>query len=43
MPIQMVGTPPVTVTLCRSSRPAIAFGVMFGPGKTMLEPASRQP
>ena len=43
MPIQIVGTPPVTVTLCLCSRSRIAGGVMCGPGNTTSVPASRQP
>ena len=39
-PSQMVGTPAVMVTRWRSSRPSTPFGDMFGPGNTMLDPAS---
>ena len=43
MPCQMVGTPQVSVTRCRSSSRTSAWGVMFGPGKTRSEPASMDP
>ena len=39
-PIQIVGTPAVTVTWWSRRMPAMALGVMFGPGMTSDEPAN---
>ena len=38
MPIQIVGTPAVTVTFCSASASRRLAGSMCGPGKTCLTP-----